>query len=91
MTGLGPSLLTGEKTTRYASRNIIGTLLGPTAGTVQDIAQTGRAIASPVTGSEVSKGDVYAMRRLLPFQNVFYLRSIFDILERKTAESLGAK
>lgn len=90
--GLGPSLLTGQgQPSRFASRNVIGSLLGPSVGTVQDIAQAGRAVASPITGAEVSSSDIYAARKLLPFQNAFIFRQIFDILEKEAGEKLGVK
>ena len=91
MMGIGPSMLTGKGvTSRFASRNTLGALLGPTAGTVQDFSATSRMLASPMTGADVSKSDVYALRRMLPFQNAFVFRQMFDILEAETGKTLGA-
>jgi hypothetical protein len=90
--GLGPSLITGQGvSSRYASRNTFGALMGPTAGTVADAALATRALASPITGADISKSDIYAARKLMPFQNAFVFRQMFDILERETGEAVGAK
>ena len=91
-TGIGPSLFTGQgQTSRYASRNVLGALLGPTAGTVGDAAISTRALASPITGADISKSDIYAFRRIMPFQNAFIFRQMFDILEQQAGEALNAK
>lgn len=91
-TGIGTSLLTGQgHSSRYASRNLAGTLLGPSAGTIADIGIGGRALASPITGNDVSKSDIYAVRRLMPFQNAFVFRQMFDVLENKAGDVLDAQ
>lgn len=69
----------GEISSRYASRNLMGTVLGPTFGKVEDIATTTGAIST----GEATEADVRAMRRLIPYQNVFYLRGLFDKLEEE--------
>lgn len=90
--GLGPSLLTGQgQNSRYASRNIVGALGGPTVGTLGDIAIGTRALAAPLTGADISKSDIYAMRRIMPFQNAFIFRQVFDILEREVGQAVGAQ
>ena len=72
---------------RFKSRNILGSFVGPTAGTVQDVAVSTNAILS----NDLKKSDVRAMRRLVPYQNLFYLRRMFDEAEGKIAQELGAK
>lgn len=71
---VGLSAVTGKPVSRYASRNITASLLGPSVGTVED--------AIRVTGSVVnrdwSQGDSKVMKRLIPYANLFYLRRIFD-------------
>ena len=74
-------------TSRYASRNMLGSFIGPTAGTVQDIGQSTRAVLQ----NDLKKTDVRAMRRLLPYQNLFYTRKMLDEAEEAIAQSLGAK
>lgn len=67
----------GDTSSRYTNRNISGTLAGPTAGKIDDIA---RVIGSAAKG-EFSESDTRALRRLIPYQNVFYIRSLFDKME----------
>ena len=88
--GLGPSMLTGQGApSSYAGRNIVGMIGGPSVGTIGDLGLTLRNLGAPITGAELSKSDIYASRRLLPFQNAFIFRQMFDILEAKTGEAVG--
>jgi hypothetical protein len=71
----GLSRLTGkEPMSRFASRNITDSLLGPSVGRVEDFAKITGALA----GNEWKASDARALRRLLPFQNLFYVRQVFD-------------
>jgi hypothetical protein len=81
------SLIGGEVMSRYASRNIVDTLAGPTAGQLKDLSSITSAIAS----GDIKESDVKAFRRMLPYQNIFYLQSLFDGLEKETAEAINAK
>lgn len=79
---VGLSKLTGEgPMSRYASRNAMGALLGPTAGTFQDLSTVTGAVAT----GDISQGDVRSMRRVLPLQNLFYIRQLLDSMEEKIA------
>ena len=84
---VGLSAITGEQVSRYASRNATASLLGPTLGTVQDILD--------VTGSTVSgdfqKSDARKLRQLIPGQNLFYLRDLFNQVEAAAIEDLPGK
>lgn len=83
---IGPSALTGdgEMASRYASRGVFGALFGPTVGRVEDIAKaTGAAVSN-----EFSESDVRALRRLIPYQSLFYLRGLFDKLQDGAADVL---
>ena len=84
---VGLSAVTGEQISRYASRNAVATLLGPSVGTVQDILD--------VTGSAVSgdfqKADARKLRQLIPAQNLFYLRGLFNTVEAAATEDLPGK
>lgn len=78
MTGgvVNPARLWGSNTTgvsRYASRNVLG-ILGPSTDLAGDFASVTRAIAT----GERTEGDARAMRKLLPMQNLFYFRWLFD-------------
>ena len=84
---VGLSAFTGEQVSRYASRNATASLLGPSLGTVQDILD--------VTGSTVSgdfqKSDARKLRQLIPGQNLFYLRGLFNTVESAATEDLPGK
>lgn len=79
------ALTGGEIMSRYVSRNITGTLLGPSIGTLEDAAKVTGAIAT----GDISESDVRAFRRMTPYQNVFYLRDLFDSLEENVNDNVG--
>lgn len=82
---IGLSAFTGEQATRYASRNALGALLGPTFDQVGDAIQiTGSAFAGDWTAA-----DSRAFRKLVPLQNLFYIRSLFDKVEAGANQALG--
>ncbi|UOF77750.1 structural protein [Caudoviricetes sp.] len=85
---VGISALTGGHTmSRYANRNLAGTLLGPSFGLAQDVFQvTGSAFAG-----EVKETDIHKLRQLLPFQNIPYLRGLFDAGEDGINSLIGTK
>lgn len=84
---LGASaLLGGEVTSRFRARNIIDAAFGPAVGATTDIA---RVIGAPFKADGPSAGDLHTLRRLMPFQNLFYFRALFDEVEDATAEALG--
>jgi len=72
---------------RYVNRNQTGALLGPTFGLGQDLFRAAYLVGNP---SEASESDIRALRRLIPFQNLFYVRWFFDKLAEEAAEALGA-
>jgi hypothetical protein len=81
------ALIDGEVMSRYASRNITSTLLGPTLGQVQDAT----SISSAISKGEITETDVKDFRQFLPYQNLFYLRSIFDEMEDSLKETVANK
>lgn len=76
----GISAALGQAPTgRYASMNAVGAILGPSFGLTKDALDlTGSAAAG-----EWSEADSRALRRMIPYQNIFYARSLFDALENK--------
>lgn len=68
---------------RYASRDITDTLLGPSVGTVNDAA----SIIGSAAEGKATRGDLHKARRLLPFQNLFYLRWLFDHAEDEVGDA----
>jgi hypothetical protein len=71
---------------RYASRSAIDQLLGPTAGKVGGILAVGSAASKP---SEWNESDSKALRRLVAGQNLFFLRNLFDQIEKAGNNSFG--
>ena len=77
--GLGAgSLLTDKPLSRFQSRNLAGTLAGPSFGLVNDAG----VILSMISRGEISESDARTIRRNIPLQNITYLRKIFDELEQ---------
>lgn len=71
---------------RYHSRNLLGALAGPAAGLVGDVQQGSSALLS---GEELTQGDVSALRRILPYQNLIGVRMIFDAAEENMAAAVA--
>lgn len=78
---VGLSVLTGEPVSRYASRNIGGALLGPTFDALSDATALGG-----IGSDDWSAADTRALRKIVPFQNLFYVRQLFDRLENNVNE-----
>lgn len=81
---LGASYFTGEPVSRYASRNVTGALLGPTPGAIEDIFQ----VSGSIFAGDTTKADLRKARQLVPLQNLFYLRSLFNQVEEATGQQL---
>ncbi len=75
----------GYKASRYAARNLGSAIGGPSFGHLQTAGQLTRALAQ----QDVNQSDMKTLRRIMPYQNVFYLSRLFDEAERQTNEALG--
>ena len=86
---VGLSVLAGgAPMSRYASRNKLGAVLGPTVGTGLDVFN----VASAAIGGDMRKSDTRALFRIMPLRNVFYLRrAIFDPAEEGINAYLGIR
>ncbi|MBN9438258.1 hypothetical protein [Bosea sp. (in: a-proteobacteria)] len=71
--------------TRMQSRGIIGALAGPTAGKLERMVQ----ISGAASSGEWTASDTTAVRRLVPFQNLFYLRQMLDQVEKGVNSAFG--
>ena len=80
-------LLGGPPMSRYASRNVTSALLGPTIGLIEDTARFTGAAAS----GDWRESDTRAARKLIPYQNVFYVRDLFDKMEQGVNNAFGVK
>lgn len=70
---------------RYKDRSWLETMAGPNAGTITDMMGT----VSDMRRDGVSQRDIHKMRKLLPYQNLFYLRRAINALEEGTGDALG--
>ena len=83
--GINPILGTAPAT-RYSSRGAAGAVLGPTFGAVFDDAVP--AARNAMSG-DFSASDTHRIRKLLPYQNVFYLRGLFNQAEEAVNAAAG--
>jgi len=82
----------GPRFGRFTSQNIVETAAGPTFGTAEDIRGTlqGMFTEGGKLDPELKASDVYRFRKLLPYQNLFYLRRLINALEGEFSEGVGA-
>jgi hypothetical protein len=86
--GIGLSRLTGgPQQSRYANRNTLESLLGPTAGLVQDAGQ----LLGAATKGEWTAGDNSRVRRWVPWQNMIGFRHLFDAAEHGINQLMGIR
>lgn len=78
------SMLGAPPMSRYASRNVIGAMLGPSLGTAEDLVQ----IAGSAAAGEFSKKELAKLRKMLPGQNLFYMRRLLNELEKDVGRGL---
>ena len=79
----GLNRLTGQELTRHQATDVFGAILGPSA----DLASKSARVLT--TLGEPTQSTTRNARRLLPYQNAFYLRQLFDAAEDGFNESLG--
>jgi hypothetical protein len=90
--GYGMTQMIGQPpASRFASRNVAGAIFGPTLGTVADAGSFVGVMSSPMTGRDVYKSDLRAMRNIVPFQNLIGVKHLFDAIEGGAGEALDAK
>lgn len=82
---VGLSAVSGEQVSRYASRNVYGAFLGPSADAVADIFQ----VSGSIFAGDTTRADLRRARMLVPGQNLFYVRGLFDQVEEAVDEGLG--
>jgi len=88
---LGLAALTGRPVSRFASRDTLASLLGPSASLVNEImTATQGAAHTAIRGERLRETDIRALRRALPYQNLFYASWLFRQLEQGSADALGA-
>lgn len=75
---------------RYISRTPLAALLGPVAGKFETTVKSFSKLAAKALGSdqEWNANDTYQLRRLLPAQNLFYIRRLLDAGEDAVNDNL---
>jgi hypothetical protein len=72
---------------KFQDLNPLETLAGATFGT----GATALEVIRRMTKGNISAADIHKLRQLLPYQNLFYLTRLVNMLEGKTADAIGAK
>jgi len=86
--GMGPA--TGKPLSRYASRNIMDALIGPSAGRIGDAVWAISGISRELAGKgNLTESELSALRRSIPGQNLFYLAYVFQQAQTALQESMG--
>lgn len=90
-----PEPLRGLRLSRFADRAPFETFLGPSFGTATDLFQALSNATGPTSETDMSPSltasDIHKLRKVIPLQNLFYLRRVINALEGETAELLGAQ
>jgi hypothetical protein len=73
---------------RFKSRSPMESLLGPTFGTGLD---TVFGTVKVLANGDYEQKDIEKVRRLMPFQNLFYIRRLFSAIEGEMGEMTGAE
>jgi hypothetical protein len=85
---LGPNRLTGGPlASRYQARNVTSSLGGPMLG----MAETAVSLAAATGSGEFKQRHTRQARMLIPWQNLFWTRGLFDAAEQGLNESLGIR
>lgn len=77
---------------RFKSTSLAEQILGPAIGGAIDAAITTEKVLteSGEFDPQVSASDVYRFRKLIPYQNLFYLRRLINAMEGEFSEEIGA-
>jgi hypothetical protein len=74
--GLGDAVtFSGESTTNRRPVSLMGSVFGPTVDLAEKTAKIAQGIGEP------TQSTVHDIRLISAYQNVFYLRQLFDMLE----------
>lgn len=73
------SIFGGELNRRYRARTLGDTLLGPAGGLLTDLAKSGTGVMDLVYGRDVTESQLTAMRRLIPLQNLIWIKLATDV------------
>lgn len=85
--GMGTLLGVEGQTTRYQSRGNVGALLGASVSTGENMIN----IVNGIMGEEWKANHTRSVRKLIPAQNLFYLRTVLNEAEQGVNEMAGIK
>ena len=85
--GLSPAF-GSEGVKKYSNRGGVDAVVGPNLGMVEQIMSAGRVAAEFRTGGDIDPKDISTLRRVIPYQNLFYLRWLFDRTEGALQEAV---
>lgn len=71
---------------RYASRSIPEALFGPTLGTISNV---GLALHGAFSENELTDSDKRNLRKLVPYNNLFYIQWLMNSVNENTKANLG--
>lgn len=77
------AVTSGTPATRFQARNVVDSFLGPSVGTATDLVQI---FGSPFGEGGATQRDLQVFRKLVPFNQLFYARFLFDKLEGGAAD-----
>jgi hypothetical protein len=70
---------------RYAARNFLSSILGPSIGVAQTAAQATAAVGT----ANVTQNDINNVRRLIPYNQIWWFKAGVDAIEQGFNETLG--
>ena len=82
--GLRPLLGIEAQASRFVSRSMAENLMGPTFGSLLE--NTMRVMNAGLTPGDWTDADTRAMRRLIPYQNLFFIRQGLDRIEKEVGD-----
>ena len=82
--GLRPLLGIEAQASRFVSRSMAENLMGPTFGSLLE--NTMRVMNAGLTPGDWTDADTRAMRRLIPYQNLFFIRQGLDRIEEEVGD-----
>lgn len=88
---IGQKMFGLDGASRYASRGVISSFLGPSVGTAEDsVVFINKVIRSMRGEGNLTTRDWQKIQRLFPYQNLFYMYVLNKKLTDSVAKSLGA-
>ena len=76
--------------TSYKARSVASAVAGPSYSLLEDTFGTAAWMTNFLKGDRPARSDIRHTRRMIPFQNVFYLRQLFDLAEEGIGNAVGA-